>query len=99
MATYSGSRIVHATLTAGTADTINLDGDYTSVEILNRSGTAEIYATVDTTIVPTVGGANCDILPAAIGSLTIDASGYGSPTVVQLISSGTPAYTVKGLPR
>lgn len=98
MATYTG-RIIHATLTANTVDTITLDSDYISVEILNRDGTAEIYATVDTTTPPTVGGTNCEVLPAAIGSLTLDASGYGSPTTVKLISSGTPAYTVKGLPR
>lgn len=99
MATYSGKRIVSATLTANTVDTIVFDADYTSVEILSRDGAAEIYATVDTNLTPTVGGANCDVLPAVIGSLTIDASGYGSPTTLQLISSGTPAYTVKGLPR
>jgi hypothetical protein len=34
-----------------------------------------------------------------MGSLILDASGYGTPTVVQLISAGTPAYTVKGLLR
>ena len=98
MATYTG-RIIHATLTANTVDTITLDGDYAAVEILSRNGAAEIYATVDTSVVPTVGGTNCDVLPATIGSLTIDASGYGSPSVVQLISSGTPTYTVKGLLR
>lgn len=98
MASYSG-RIVHATLTPNTVDTVTLDGDYSSVEILSRDGAAEIYATVDTTVAPTVGGAGCDVLPAVIGSLTLDASGYGSPTTVQLISAGAPAYTVKGLPR
>lgn len=98
MATYNG-RIIHATLTAGTVDTITLDGDYISVEILSRDGSAEIYATVDTNQTPTVGGLNCDVLPAVIGSITLDASGYGTPTIVQLISAGAPAYTVKGLPR
>jgi hypothetical protein len=99
MATYTGNRVVHATLTAATVDTITLDSDYVSVEIVNRDGAAEIYATVDTSLTPTVGGANCDVLPAAIGALTIDATGYGTPTTVKLISSGTPAYSVKGLPR
>lgn len=96
MATYTG-RIVHATLTAATVDTITLDADYVSVEIVNRDGSAEIYATVDTGITPAVGGVGCDVLPAAIGSLIIDASAYGPPTTLKLISSGTPAYTVKGL--
>lgn len=98
MATYTG-RIIHATLTANTVDTITLDSDYISVEILSRDGAAEIYATVDTTVTPAVGGTGCDVLPAVIGSLTLDASGYGTPTVVRLVSAGTPAYTVKGLPR
>jgi hypothetical protein len=99
MANYTGSRIVSAALVAATADTVTLDADYTAVEILNRSGSAEIFATVDGGPAPTVGGTNCDVLPAAIGSLTIDASAYGVPTVVKLISSGTPTYTVKGLLR
>lgn len=99
MATYTGSRIVSATLTANTVDTITLDADYVAVEILNRDGTAEIYATVDGGPTPTVGGNGCDVLPAAIGALTIDASAYGVPTIVKVISAGTPAYTVKGLLR
>lgn len=97
MATYTGSRIVSATLTANTVDTITLDTDYVAVEILNRSGSAEIYATTDGGPAPTVGGANCDVLPAAIGALTIDASAYGAPTVVKLISASAVAYAVKGL--
>lgn len=96
MATYTG-RVVHATLTASTVDTVTLDGDYDSVEILNRDGSAEIYATVDTGTAPTVGGTNCDVLPATIGAVTLNASAYGSPTIVKLISTGTPAYSVKGL--
>lgn len=98
MATYSG-RIVHATLAANTVDTITLDGDYASVEILSRDGAAEVYATVDTTQTPTVGGNGCDVLPAVIGSVTIDASGYGTPTTVQLIAASPVAYSVKGLLR
>lgn len=99
MANITGNRVVHATLTANTVDTITLDNDYIAVEILNRNGAAEIYATIDTNVTPTVGGTNCDVLPAAIGNLIIDASAYGTPTIVQLISNGTPAYTVKGLQR
>jgi hypothetical protein len=97
MATYTGSRIISATLVANTVDTITLDADYVAVEILNRSGSAEIYAVADGSLAPTVGGNGCDALPAAISSLTIDASAYGSPTIVKLISSGAPTYTVKGL--
>lgn len=97
MAAYTGKRIVSATLAGGVVDTITFDADYVSVEILSRDGASEIYATCDTNLTPTVGGANCDALPAAIGSLTIDASGYGSPTTLQLIAASAAAYTVKGL--
>lgn len=99
MTAYSGVHVKHAILTPGVIDTVTLDADYVSVEIISRDGSAEIYATVDTGLVPTVGGDNCDVLPAVIGTLTLDASGYGSPTTVQLISTGAPAYSVKGLPR
>lgn len=99
MTAYSGSHVVHAQLTASTVDTVTLDGAYTSVEILNRDGSAEIYLNVNNpSTAPTVGGTNCDVLPAALGSITLDA-GVNTPTVVQLISAGTPAYSVKGLTR
>lgn len=97
MAAYTGNRVISATLTATTVDTVTLDADYTAVEVLSRNGAAEIWFTTDTGIAPTVGGANCDVLPAAIGSLIVDASAYGTPTVVKLISAGAPTYTVKGL--
>lgn len=97
MATYTGKRIISATLTANVVDTVTLDADYTAVEILNRDGTAEIYATTDGGPTPTINGDNCDVLPAVIGALTLDATAYGTATVVKLISAGTPAYTVKGL--
>jgi hypothetical protein len=96
MATYTG-RIVHATLTPNTVDTITFDADYAFVEILNRDGNGEIYATIDTTTAPTVSGVSCDVLPAAIGSITLSAPGYGNPTSVQLISAAAVAYTVKGM--
>lgn len=96
MATFSGHRIVSATLTATTVDTITLDVDYTRVEIVNRTGDAEIWVTIDGTD-PTVTGNDCDVLPTAIGSLILDAPAIGKPTAVKLISSGTPSYTVKGL--
>lgn len=99
MGTYTGSRIISATLVANIVDTVTLDADYTAVEILNRDGSAEIFATTDGGPTPTVGGPGCDVLPAAIGALTVDASAFGAPTVVKLISAGTPTYTVKGLLR
>jgi len=88
-------RIVHGTLVAATVTTVTLDSDHNSVEVMNRSGSAEIFFTVDGTN-PTVGGNDCDVLPAAINSIEAPAFKKGA-TVVKLISSGTPTFSVRGL--
>lgn len=100
MATPSGATAVHATLTASTVDTATLTApNVPSVTVVNRTGTAEIYFTISSTaagaVAPTVGGANCFVLPAAICSLTVPIS--SGQVVVSLISSGTMAYSVEGL--
>lgn len=96
MATYSDVWIKHGQLTAATVDTVNLDGDYSEVEVINRDGAAEIFFTVDGGA-PVVAGDDNHILPAAISGVTVNASKEtGDPTVVKLISSGTPKYTVRG---
>lgn len=95
MAAYSGMRIVHATLVAATVDTVTLDRDYSEVEVTNVDGVAPLYFTVDAAA-PTVAGNDTEVLPGAIGRLRIP-SGSGSPTVVRLISAGTPKYSVKGI--
>jgi hypothetical protein len=94
------ARIKHGTLVASTVATVTLDlvdsGRIVSrqkrVEVINRDGAAEIYFTVDGTT-PTVAGDDCFVLPAAMGSLEVGAP-KGTPTVVKLISSGTPTYSV-----
>lgn len=96
MAAYSGILIKHAQLAAATVDVVTLNGDYQRVEVVNRDGTAEIYFTVDGAA-PTVEGDDTHLLPAAIGGLLVSAgSETGSPTIVRLISAGTPKYTVRG---
>lgn len=88
---------VHGQLTAVTVATVTLDGDFGSVEILNRDGTAEIYALIDSgSTNPTVGGNDTEVLPAAIGSVTLSSLTPGA-TQVKLISAGTPKYSVKGV--
>jgi hypothetical protein len=93
MASYTVTAAKHATLTANTVDTVTLPVEATLVEVLNRDGAAEIYFTVDGSV-PTVGGDDTQVLPASVGGLE-----FGSPqiaqTVVKLISSGTPKYTVR----
>lgn len=88
---------VHGTLVADTVTTISDIGtgiaDVEQVDVLNRDGTAEIYFTVDGTD-PTVEGDNTEVLPAAIGALSVPVETTAKPTV-KLISSGTPKYSVR----
>jgi hypothetical protein len=84
----------HVTLTANTVTTVTLDNDFKNVEVLNVDGSAAIYFTVDGTT-PTVEGNGCNVLPAAIGALTVWAG--RSTDVVKLISTGTPKVSVRGL--
>ena len=99
MASYSGVSDKHAQLAASTVDTVTLDRDYPEVEVVNRDGAAEIYFTVDGSN-PTVAGDNTEYLPATSGaSVRVSAGAFvtGTPTVVKLISSGTPKYSVQGV--
>lgn len=82
----------HVTLVANTVSTITLAVDASKVEILNVDGAAAVYATVDGST-PTVGGNGAWCLPAAIGSLELSPRTAG-PTVVKLISAGTPMVSV-----
>lgn len=94
MAAYAvaaNERGVHKTLVASTVDTVTFSRDCDRVEIINRDGAAELYFTTDGTT-PTALGNNTLMLPAAIGSYTTTA--VGGLSVVKLISSGTPAYSV-----
>lgn len=86
----------HGTLVASTVTTVTLPSNVTQLEVLNRSGSAEIYFTVDGSTSPTVGGNDCYVLPASIGA-TIVSSQDTANTVVRLISSGTPTYSVTEL--
>lgn len=86
--------IRHGTLVASTISTVTFPSDVLQLEIINRSGSAEIYYTVDGSA-PTVGGNDVPVLPAAICVDKTISPGSGA-TVIKLISSGTPTYTIKG---
>lgn len=88
------AEIEHGTLVANTMATVTLDHDFAQVEVLNRDGAAEIFFTVDGPA-PVIEADDCQCLPAAIGALQLPAS-VGNQTVVRLISSGTPKYSVRG---
>ncbi len=93
----------HGTLEAATVATVTVTAakatgavnqiGLPAIEVLNRSGSAEIYFTVNGAD-PTVGGEDCHVLPAAVCALSVP--GVGSPVTVKLISVGTPTYSVIG---
>lgn len=83
----------HLTLAASTVDAITFSSNPKTVEVCNRDGAAAIYFTVNG-VDPTVGGDDCFVVAAAAGAaLAVDAP-TTTATVVKLISSGTPAYSV-----
>ena len=85
------------TLTANTVSTQTVDDGYETIEVLNMTGSAEVYFRVDGTA-PTVGGAGCYVLPATIGALEVEAlDTHGARAhTVKLISPGTPKVSVRG---
>jgi hypothetical protein len=104
MANYSAATAVHETLTASTVDQVTLTGQAVEVTVLNRTGTAEIYFTAGSAdyppATPSVGASNCYVMPAAIGSVTVQVPAadisVGS-LLVYLISSGAESYSVEVL--
>jgi hypothetical protein len=81
------------TLVAATADTVTFADDLSSVQIVNESTTVGIYVRVDGTAPTVAGAASYYVPPATITQVT---SGQSGGTVVKLISSGTPKYSVTG---
>jgi hypothetical protein len=95
----AGGRVVSNTLTANTVDLVFLSQPGQAVQVENVTGTAPIWFTVShpggTAQVPTVGGtSDCFCAASVAGAvMSVRHDGmYGS--VVQLISTGTPTYTV-----
>lgn len=100
MASYSIAAAERAaygkTLVAATVDTVTFtSSDRNTVKVTNDDGGAAIHFTVDGTA-PTSGGAATYRLPAVAGaSLSVEPR-TGGATVVKLISTGTPTYSVEG---
>lgn len=88
----SGKKGAHHVLVANTEDVVTFSADHSQIELLLRDGNGEVYFTVDNTAA-TVGGTNCLVMPVGIGSAIVDVPATGG-TVVRLVSSGTPAYSV-----
>jgi hypothetical protein len=81
------------TLTAMGIDVIEFESNLANVEVFG-DGSAAIYFTLDTGETPTVGGADCYVIPKGGPSSLVLPSKSNTPTVVKLISAGTPAYYV-----
>lgn len=82
------------TLAAATVDTVTFtDRHVATVRVYRESGAA-IFFTTDGTV-PTVNGAHCHRVPADLPYVDVDVD-TGGATVVKLISSGTPTYSVEG---
>lgn len=88
------ARSKYGTLAANTVKTETLDMRYPKVEVVNRDATAEIFFTVDGSS-PTVEGDGTYFLLGG-QSLLIPVQTSMDPTVVKLISTGTPKYAVSG---
>jgi len=96
----AGVQVATGTLTANTADLVFLSGGGMSVKITNLTGAAPIWFTVSQAggpcPVPTVGGTSGEFCAASVAGTSVSARGqFRFNTVVQLISSGTPAYMVE----
>lgn len=103
----------HGTLQAATVDYVTIQSPCKTVTIVNRTGGSEIFFNVNQVANPAVNGLNSYIAPAAVGAVTVNANPNSSNTplpqaagqpaqttgamLIQLISTGTPTYTVEVL--
>jgi len=88
------AHIIHGTLAANVVTTVTLDQPYELIEVVNRNAAGEIYFRLDGTT-PTVGGTDCQVVPAIIGSVSMDGITTANTTVL-LISSAACNFTVSG---
>src|ERR1039458_9403220 len=90
----AGARGVYAiSLSASTVDTVSCSDDVDTVEVW-ADGSAAVYFTVDGTF-PFVAAANTWELHPTSTSAGVSRAvpvNVGGPTVIQLISTGTPKY-------
>ncbi len=89
----------HGTLVANTVTTVVLpERSFSLVEIVNRDGDDEIFFLVlsprDASTDPTVAGNDCEVLPASMNAMEVNAPDP-APATVKLISAGTPKYSIR----
>lgn len=88
----------HGVLTASVVSSIELPARrFYTVEVTNVDGEDRIYwrmTKVGDTADPTVEGDDCEVLPASMCALEVKV-GAGTSLTVELISEGTPAFSVR----
>jgi hypothetical protein len=94
LAANTVNRSKHATLAANTADKVTFNSKPRIIEVRYLDSTAVIFFRIDGTA-PTVNGDDTDRLGPG-ERLEVDAANVDPPQV-QLISSGTPAYSVRAV--
>lgn len=95
-------RVASATLQASTVDLVWLTDPGFGVSVTNDSGSAAIYWTVDApggactppTVAASTGTVGVFCSAASPGATAVTRTSGQFGTIVQLISSGTPSYTV-----
>lgn len=86
----------YATLDPDTVETVTFGRDYEQVEVVNLDGVELSFKIGSAGDDPAAGDTGVEVLPAAIGSLTVDVYTSG-PTVVRLISATGGRVCVRGL--
>jgi hypothetical protein len=79
-------------LAPATVDTVTFASDLAEVEVIS-DGSADIYVSFGAGNAPTVAGSQCWRVPAGSGGAVFQPRTSG-PTVVNLISAGSPVYSV-----
>lgn len=92
----AGGSPQHATLVAATIAPVSIDLDFDLIEVMNVSGTATIYFTTDGTA-PVALATGTFAVPAVAGAVVRAPAPQGNPTLVRLLSTGTPVVMVRGL--
>lgn len=88
----------YGSISAGATAVIALDGNVRDIEIINRTGTGEMWVEIDPTDDSnlTPGTAGLEFLPAAISFINVQSLGSQSPTKVKIHSVTAQSYAVKG---
>lgn len=86
--------IRHGTLTASQVTTVEFDGDFRQVDVLNRDGADEIWFNVDEDDDPTAEGDDVNVLPASVSVQTVASRASGRTVVKMLAPTSDTKYTV-----